>query len=79
METNWVPVTVNVNAGLPVVALEGESKVIVGVGFGGVLVVKLSAPDAPPPGAGVCTATVAVPAELRSDAGICAVSEVLDI
>ena len=50
----------------------------VGVGFGGVLIVKLSAPDVPPPGARVCMATVAAPAELRSDAGICAVSEVLE-
>lgn len=77
-EMNCVPVTVNVNAGPPAVALDGESEVIVGVGFGGVLIVKLSAPDATPPGAGFCTTTLAVPVELRSDAGISADSEVLD-
>ena len=75
---NCVPVTVNVNAGPPVVALDGESEVAFGVGFGDVLIVKLSALDVPPPGGGLCTATVAVPAELRSDAGICAISEVPD-
>ena len=39
---------------------------------------KLRPAEVPPPGAGFCTVTVAVPAELKSDAGICAVSPVLD-
>ena len=45
----------------------------------GGLMVKVRVPDVPPPGAGFCTATVAEPAELRSDAGICAVNEVPDM
>ena len=75
---NWVPVTVSVNAGPPAMALDGEREVAFGVGFGGVPIAKLIVLDVPPPGAGLCTARVAVPAELRSDAGICAVSEVPD-
>jgi hypothetical protein len=50
----------------------------VGAGLSGALIVKLMAPDVPPPGAGVCTVTEAVPAEVRSDAGTCAVNEVLE-
>jgi hypothetical protein len=34
--------------------------------------------DVPPPGAGFSTVTLAVPIEMRSDAGTCAVSEVDD-
>ncbi len=44
----------------------------------GELMMKLIECDVPPPGGGFCTATFALPVELRSDAGICAVSEVLD-
>ena len=75
---NWVPVNVSVNAGPPAMALDGDREVALGVGFGDALIVKLSVLDVPPPGAGFCTARVAVPAELRSDAEICAVSEVPD-
>ena len=75
---NWVPVNVSINAGPPAMALDGEREVAFGVGFGGVPIAKLSVLDVPPPGAGLCTAIVAVPAELRSDVGICAVSEVPD-
>ena len=75
---NWVPVTVSVKAGPPAVMLDGESKMAFGAGFGGVLITKLSGSDEPPPGAGFSTATAAVPTELRSDAGICAVREVPD-
>jgi hypothetical protein len=78
LEMKFVPVTVIESAGPPALALEGDSEVIVGAGFGGALIVKESALDVPPPGAGLCTVTLAVPAEARSDAGICAVSEVLD-
>jgi hypothetical protein len=74
----FAPVTVSVNAGPAAVALEGEMEVTVGAGFVGALMVKVSALDVPPPGAGVCTVTFAVPAVLKSDAGICAVSEVLE-
>ena len=78
VETNCVPVTVRVRAGLPARAVNGERELIVGTGFGGVLIVKLSALDVPPPGMGLCTVILAVPAVVRSDAGICAVSDVLD-
>jgi hypothetical protein len=74
----FAPVTVSENAGPPAVALEGDIEVTVGAGFAATLIVKVSALDVPPPGAGVCTVTFAVPAVLKSDAGICAVSEVLD-
>jgi hypothetical protein len=75
LERNCVPLTVRVNAAPPTVALKGEIEVTLGVGLA---IVKFTGLDRPPPGAGFCTATVAVPAELRSDAGTCAVSEVLD-
>jgi len=75
VEINCVPATVNVNATPPTVPLEGEMEVTVGVGLA---IVKLTAPDVPPPGGGFCMARFAIPAELKSDAGTCAVSEVLD-
>jgi len=78
LERNCVPVTVSVNAAPPTVALKGEIEVTLGVGLARVAIVKLTALDMPPPGAGFCTAMLAVPAELRSDAGTSAVSEVLD-
>jgi len=59
-------------------ALEGDSEVAIGAGFGGALIVKTSVLDVPPPGAGFCTVMTAVPRALRSDVGIWAVSEVLD-
>jgi hypothetical protein len=43
------------------------------------LIVKVRLADAPPPGAGFCTATLAVPTELRSEVGIAAVNEVADM
>jgi hypothetical protein len=75
---NCVPVTVSTNAGPPTVALDGESDVVVGAGFGGVLIAKLIALDVPPPGEDVCTVTLAFPVVLKSDAGTCAVREVPD-
>ena len=44
----------------------------------GSLMLKVRLPDKPPPGVGFCTVTLAVPTALRSDAGICALSDVLD-
>lgn len=70
LEMNCVPVTVNINAAPPTVPLEGEMEVAVGVGFGGAEIVKVTALEVPPPGAGFCTVTLAVPVELRSDDGI---------
>src|SRR6267378_1536476 len=76
-EMKFVPVTVSVNPGPPVVADAGVSPVVVGTGLL-VVIVKVWALDVPPPGAGVNTVTVAVPAAARSACGIAAVSSVAD-
>jgi hypothetical protein len=78
VETKLVPLTVSVKADPPALALDGKSEVRVGTGFGGTLIVKASEFELPPPGAGFCTATLAVPAEDKSEAGICAVRDVPD-
>jgi len=57
---NPVPFTVRVNAPVPAVAKAGESVLIVGTGFGA-LIVNVEAPDVPPPGAGLNTVTCLVP------------------
>jgi hypothetical protein len=49
--TNCVPVTVSMVAALPAVALDGDIDVIVGTGFGA-LIVKATVAEVPPPGAG---------------------------
>jgi hypothetical protein len=78
LERKFVPFTVRANAGLPATVLMGEREVIEGAGFGGGLMVKLSALEVPPPGAGFSTETPALPGELTSEARICAVSEVAE-
>jgi hypothetical protein len=78
VETKFVPVAVRVNVGLPTVAPDGESDVRVGEGLGGGLMVKVRGLEVPPPGAGDCTVMVAVAAVVRSEAGTCAVSDVLE-
>ena len=70
-ETKPVPVTVRVNAAPPAVADEGESEVMVGVGL---LTVKVFPVDVPPPGAGLKTVTVGVPAVAMSVASMEAVA-----
>jgi hypothetical protein len=75
---NSVPVTISINAELPALTLAGDSEVMLGVGLGGVFTEKVAALDVPPPGGGFCTVTLTVLAEFTSDAGICAVREVLD-
>jgi hypothetical protein len=72
--TKFVPVTVSVNAAPPAGALEGESEVAVGAGL---LMVKVSAFDVPPPGEAFSTVTEAVPAVAMSAAGTVAVNCVL--
>src|SRR5262249_58418494 len=72
--TKFVPPTVSVNAGPPAAALFGVRLVSVGTGFGAAVIVNVSGPDVPPPGAGFTTVTVAVPAVARSPAGILALS-----
>jgi len=66
VETKFVPVTFNVNAASPAVALDGVSVVAVG---NGLLMVNVSVPEVPPPGMGLNTVTVAVPAVAMSEAG----------
>jgi hypothetical protein len=75
---NCVPLTVSVKAWVPATAEDGEIELIVGTEFSAGLMVKVAAAEVPPPGVGFCTATLAVPAELRSEAGIVAVIEVPD-
>jgi hypothetical protein len=70
-ETNFVPVTVRVNAAPPAVALEGESEVAAGNGF---LMVNVRALDVPPPGVGFITVIDAVPGVAMSLAGTEAVN-----
>src|SRR5256885_12927906 len=70
--TKFVPFTVRVKAAAPTVALPGVSEAIVGTGLGARLMVKVSALELPPPGAGVNTRTEAVPAVAMSAAVIVA-------
>jgi len=56
----FAPVTVSGNAAAPVVAVVGEIPLIVGAG-GGALIVKVSAPEVPPPGGSVTTVTATPP------------------
>lgn len=63
----WVgscPVAVSVIAALPAVVVAGERELSTGDGL---LIVKVTGAEVPPPGAGVCTVTFAVPAVARSD------------
>lgn len=69
--TNWLPVTVNVNAADPAVALEGDREETVG---GALLIVKDAALDVPPPGAGFVTVTFGVPAVNISEVAMAAVN-----
>ena len=58
----FVPFTVRVNAGLPAVAVFGESDVAVGTGLLPAAVIVNGKPlDVPPPGAEVTTVILAVP------------------
>lgn len=61
-----MPVTVNVNAADPALALFGESALIVGTGFDVLVTLKFTEFDAPPPGVGFVTITAGVPAVATS-------------
>jgi len=74
-ETKFVPVIVNVKAGLPSSSTFGLSDVTVGIGL---LMVKVNALDVPPPGLGLDTATCAVPAAAMSAAVMSACRPVLE-
>jgi hypothetical protein len=69
--TKFEPATVRVKAGPPVTAEGGLMLAITGTGLS---IAKLAALEAPPPGPGFTTVTLAVPAAAMSLAGIVAVS-----
>src|SRR5262245_55415112 len=69
--TKPVPLTVNVKPALPAMVAFGEIDVIAGAGL---LIVNVAAGDDPPPGAGLLTTTLAVPAVAMSLAVIAAVN-----
>jgi hypothetical protein len=71
LATKPVPFTVRVKATPPAVALVGEIVVIVGAGL---FTVKVTAFDVPPPGAGLVTVTLRVPAVATSEAWTAAVN-----
>lgn len=74
-----VPLTVSVKAGLPVVFDVGEILVVVGaVGFASTTV-NVCPLEVPPPGVKLNTVMVKVPALVRSEAGMVAVSWVAEI
>src|SRR5215813_15129417 len=60
--TKPLPVTIRSKSGLPACTVEGLIIVIRGIGFG-VAMVKLTVFDGPPPGDGLTTRTMAVPAD----------------
>ena len=72
----FVPFTVSVKPAVPPILLVGSIEVIRGIGAG-VAIAKLTEFEFPPPGPGLTTRIVAVPAAAMSEAGICAVSSVL--
>ena len=73
-----LPVTVRVKVGPPAVAELGERVVMAGIGLLAALMVKVSGLEVPPPGVGLKTVTLAVPAAAISEAGIAAVSWVAE-
>jgi hypothetical protein len=72
-----LPVTTSEKVAVPAITLEGEREEIAGTGFTAVMA-NVAAPEVPPPGAGVTTVMLAVPAALTSDAGTCATSWVAE-
>jgi hypothetical protein len=74
LPTKSEPNTVKVNAGSPGVALVGERENIVGTGLVPLVIVKFTAFDVPPPGAGLITVTATMPTEAIAAAGMAAVN-----
>src|SRR5580704_12575151 len=71
VETKPVPFTVSVKPNPPADALPGDSDVIVGTGL---LTVRVVAVEVPPPGVGLATVTLGVPAVAISPDVIAAVT-----
>ena len=67
-----VPFTVSENAAEPAAMLAGASEVIVGAGLFAALIVKFTAAEVPPPGAGLVTVTGVVPAVVTALAAMVA-------
>jgi len=74
LDTKFEPSTVRVKAGPPAPVLLGESAVIIGMGFVPLVMVKFTAFEVLPPGAGLVTVTAGVPAEAMAAAGMAAVN-----
>lgn len=74
LDVKLLPVTVNVNAPESTVAVAGRIEAIAGVGL--TVMVNETPVVVPPPGAGLQTVTLAVPAVARSEFKIIAVSSV---
>ena len=73
-EMKLVPFTVRVKPAPPAVADVGLRLVVVGTGLSGTLIVKVWELEVPPPGVGLKTVTLAVPAVAMSAAEIEAVT-----
>jgi hypothetical protein len=71
VEVKLPPLTVRVKADPPAVIEEGERVVVEGTGL---LVVKVRMAEVPPPGAGLKTVTLAVPADAISATVMAAVT-----
>src|SRR3989442_1608036 len=74
--TKLLPLTVSVTPAPPAVALLGVRALSAGTGFEAVMV-KVTAAEVPPPGAGLNTVTWAVPARAISAAAMAAVNSAL--
>ena len=76
LEMKLAPLTVRVKLLLPTTFDDGEIELIVGTGF--LPTTNDFAFEVPPPGAGLKTVTLNVPAVVRSEAGMMAVSLVAE-
>lgn len=70
-ETKLAPFTVKVNPKAPTVLEVGEISVVVGIGL---LTVKVCALEVPPPGVGLVTVISKVPAAVKSEVRMAAVT-----
>lgn len=73
LATKFAPDTRRFKPGPPPNAPPGSSTLIAGMGFGPLVTVKFRELDVPPPGVGLVTVTVILPAEEMVSAGIAAV------
>jgi len=76
LEIKLVPLTVRVNPESPTFLEVGSIEVVVGTGLSGTLTVNVWAFEVPPPGVGLKTVMSKVPAVVRSEVRIVAVTRV---